>query len=68
MSKAKTLNFGRVEFQPLRELVGKIPWKIVLRDKVADKSWELFKDTFHRAQEPSILMFRKSSKAYGKPE
>lgn len=65
--KVKILNLDRVEFQLLDELVGKIPRKIILRDKAADKNWQFFKGTSLRAQTPSILMFRKSSKVNWKP-
>lgn len=36
------LNFGRGNFQLLKELVNEIPWEIVLIDKGTDQSWQLF--------------------------
>lgn len=65
-SKVKTLNFGRANFQLLKELVNEIPWETVLRDREADQSWQLFKATFLGAQELSIPVCRKSSRAVWK--
>jgi len=39
-----------------------MPWEIALRDKEAEKSWEIFKDFFLQAQEFSVTMWKKSGK------
>lgn len=42
--KVRTFNFRRAKFQLLNELVGKVPWEAVLRDKGTEQSWHIFKD------------------------
>ncbi|GAB0203805.1 hypothetical protein GRJ2_002846100 [Grus japonensis] len=61
-SKVRTLNFRKAKFQLFKELVNRTPWETVLRDKGAEQSWQIFKDTFHRAQELSIPRCKKSGK------
>jgi len=53
-SGVKTLNFVRVKFRLFKELLDKIPWEAVLRDKGVKESWLLFKDAFLRTQELSV--------------
>jgi len=40
---------------------------MVLRDKGAEQSWQIFKDAFHRAQELSVLRCKKSGKEGKRP-
>ena len=60
--KFRTLNFQRVNFQLFKDLVDKISWNTVLRDKGAYQNCQLFKDTFLRAQELSIPLCKKASR------
>jgi len=59
-SKVKTLNFRKAKFLVFKELLSRIPCETTLRDKGAEQSWQIFKDAFHRAQEPSIPRCKKS--------
>lgn len=43
-SQVQTLDFRQAEFSLFRELVGVIPWEAALKGKVAQGSWEVFKD------------------------
>jgi len=52
-STVRTLNFRKVKFQLFKELVSRGPWETVLRDRRAEQNRQIFKDTFHRAQELS---------------
>lgn len=61
-SKAKTLNFRRLNFQLFRELQDETSRETALRDKVAEQSWQLFKHTFLGAQELSIPTCMQSGK------
>jgi len=61
-SKVRTLNFWKANFQLFKEFISKTPWETVLRDKGAEQSWQIFKDTFHKAQELSIPRCKKSGK------
>lgn len=38
------LDFRQAEFGLFRELIGVIPWETALKGKVAQGSWEVFKD------------------------
>ncbi|KFQ81143.1 hypothetical protein N335_03187, partial [Phaethon lepturus] len=58
-SKVRTLNFGKAKSQLFRDLVNRSPWETALRDKGAEQSWQIFKDTFHRAQELFIPRCKK---------
>ncbi|KFQ80133.1 hypothetical protein N335_04342, partial [Phaethon lepturus] len=60
--EVRTLNFRKANIQLFRELVSKTPWETALRDKGAEQSWQIFKDTFHRVQELSIPRGKKSRK------
>jgi len=66
MGKAKsivrTLNFRKANFQLFKEFVSRTLWEMVLRDRGEEQSWQIFKDTFHRAQELSVLRCKRSSK------
>ena len=61
-SKFRTLNFRKVKFQLLKELVNRTFWQTALRDKGAEQSWRIFKDVFHRVQELLIPRCKKSEK------
>ncbi|KFM02997.1 hypothetical protein AS27_15497, partial [Aptenodytes forsteri] len=61
-SKVRTLNFRKAKFQLLKELVNRTPWETALRDKGAEQSWQIFKDTFYRPQELLIPTCKKSVK------
>ena len=66
-SKVRTLNFRKANFQLFKELVNRTPWETALRDKGAEQSWQIFKDTFHRAQELLIPRCKKSGKEGKRP-
>ncbi|KFR00189.1 hypothetical protein Y956_08025, partial [Nipponia nippon] len=66
-STVRTLNFRKANFQLFKELINRTPWEIALRDKGAEQSWQVFKDTFHRAQELSIPRYKKSGKEGKRP-
>ena len=38
-SGVRTLNFGRANFKLFKELLAKIPWDAVLKDKDVEESW-----------------------------
>ncbi|KFM11756.1 hypothetical protein AS27_15251, partial [Aptenodytes forsteri] len=63
----RTLNFRKANFQLLKELVNRNHWKTALRDEGAEQSWQIFQDTFHRAQELSIPRCKKSGKEGKRP-
>jgi len=66
-SIVRTLKFRKAKFQLFRELVSRTPWETVLRDRGAEQSWQIFKDTFHRAQELSVPRSKKSGKEEKRP-
>ena len=43
-SKIRKLNFRKVKFQLFKELVKKIAWESVLRDKGAEQNWYISKE------------------------
>ncbi|KFO74885.1 hypothetical protein N303_15516, partial [Cuculus canorus] len=45
----RTLNFRKADFQLFKDLLGRTPWDMVLRDKGAEQSWQIFKYAFHKA-------------------
>ncbi|GAB0190086.1 ras GTPase-activating protein 1-like [Grus japonensis] len=47
-SKARTLNFRKAKLQLFKELVNRSPWEATLRNKGAEQSWQIFKDTFKK--------------------
>jgi len=51
MSKVRTLNCRKANFQLPKELVRRTSWETALMDKGAEQSWQIFKDTSHKAQE-----------------
>ncbi|KFQ27244.1 hypothetical protein N331_08889, partial [Merops nubicus] len=57
-----TLNFKKANFQLFKELLNRTPWEAVLRDKGTEQSWQIHKEAFHRVQELSKPMCRKSGK------
>ncbi|KFO76697.1 hypothetical protein N303_06718, partial [Cuculus canorus] len=66
-SIVRTLNFRKTKFQLFKELVSRMPWETVLRDKGAEQSWQIFKDAFHKAQECSASICRKSGRKGKRP-
>ncbi|GAB0194995.1 FERM and PDZ domain-containing protein 3 [Grus japonensis] len=50
-----------------KELVNRTPWETALRDKGAEQSWQIFQDTFHRVQNLSIPMCKKSGREGKRP-
>ncbi|KFP63365.1 hypothetical protein N322_04034, partial [Cariama cristata] len=63
----RTLNFRKANIQLLKELVNRTPWETALRDKGAEQSWQIFKDTFRRVQELSIPRCKKADKEGKRP-
>ncbi|KFZ53074.1 hypothetical protein N321_03743, partial [Antrostomus carolinensis] len=61
-SRVRTLNFRRTNLQLFKGFLDGIPWETVLRDISTEQSWQVFKDTFPRAQEFSIPQHKKSSR------
>ncbi|KFQ63779.1 hypothetical protein N334_06073, partial [Pelecanus crispus] len=61
-SIVRTLNFRKAKFQLFEELLRRTPWETVLRDRGMEQSWQMFKVTFHRAQELSVPKCKKSGK------
>jgi len=52
----RALNFRNANFQLCKELVSRTPWEMVLR---AERSWQIFKEAFHRVQELSVPRCKK---------
>ncbi|PKU49447.1 nedd4-binding protein 2-like 2 [Limosa lapponica baueri] len=61
-SKVRTLTFREAKCQLFRELVDRTLWETFLKDKGAEQSWQVFKDTFHRTQALLIPRRKKSGK------
>ncbi|KFO79625.1 hypothetical protein N303_03515, partial [Cuculus canorus] len=59
-SIVRTLNCRKADFQLFEELLSRTPCDMVLQDKGAEHSWKIFKEAFHKAQEPSVPVCRKS--------
>ena len=53
-SKIETMDFRKVDFGKVRELIGKVPWESRLRGKTTKESWQFFKGTLLRAQKQAI--------------
>lgn len=51
-SRVGTLNFRRAKFSLFKD---EIFWETIFRDIGIEQKWHLFKDTFLRARELSIL-------------
>jgi len=66
-SQLRTLNFRKAKFQLFKKVVNRTPWEKVLRDRGAEQSWQIVKDAFHRAQELSIPMCKKSGEEGKRP-
>ncbi|KFQ62499.1 hypothetical protein N334_03741, partial [Pelecanus crispus] len=66
-STIRMLNFRKANFQLFKELVRRTPWETVLRDRGTEQTWQIFKDTFHRAQELSVPKCDKSGKEGKRP-
>ncbi|KFQ50610.1 hypothetical protein N334_03009, partial [Pelecanus crispus] len=62
-STVRTLNFRKANFQLFKET----PWETIVRDRGTEQSWQIFKDTFHRAQELSVPKGKKSGKEGKRP-
>ncbi|KFQ24942.1 hypothetical protein N332_13039, partial [Mesitornis unicolor] len=56
-----TLDFCRADFGLFRDLVGRIPWEAVLKDKGVQEGWTLFKKELLKVQEQAVPMCRKTS-------
>jgi len=50
----RTLNLRKEKFQLFKKLVSRTPWETVLRDRGVEQSWQIFRDSLHRAQELSV--------------
>jgi len=50
-SKTTVLHFRRADFELLRTLVGRVPWKVVLKGRGVQEGWALFKKDILMAQE-----------------
>ena len=66
-SVVRTLNFRKDKFQLFKQLVSRTTWEMVLRDRGAERSWQIFKDAFNRAQELSVLRCKKSDQEGKRP-
>ncbi|KFQ61696.1 hypothetical protein N334_12538, partial [Pelecanus crispus] len=66
-STVRTINFRKASFQLFKELVRRTQWETVLRDRGTEQSWQIFKDTFHRAQDLSVPKCKKSGKEGKRP-
>nr|XP_048691935.1 uncharacterized protein LOC125630279 [Caretta caretta] len=64
-SRIWTPDFRKVDFDSLRELMGRIPWENNMRGKGVQESWLYFKESLLRLQGQTIPMCRKNSK-YGR--
>lgn len=51
-----------MDFGLFKELVGRISWESALEGRETHESCLIFKDSLLKAQEQSILMFRKLSR------
>ena len=61
-SGVRILNFGIANFKLFKELLAKILWDAVIKDKDVEESWLLFKDAFLRAQELSVPLNKKAGR------
>ena len=66
-SIVRTLNFRKTKFQLFKKLVNKTTREIVLRDRGAEQSWQIFKVVFRRAQELSVPRCKQSGKEGKRP-
>jgi len=66
-SRVGTLNFRKANFQLFKDLVSRTPGETAFRDKGAEQSWQIFKDTFHGAQELSVPRCKRSDKEVKRP-
>jgi len=53
-SEVRTQNSRRANFSLFKELLEKLFWEVLLRDKGVEESWIQFKDAFLRTQRLSI--------------
>ena len=60
-------DFRRLQFEPFRDLLGRIPWEMVLERRRVQESWLVFKDYLFQSQEWSIPISRKSNKGGRRP-
>lgn len=61
-SKVRFLNFRKVNFQLIKEIVSRVPWETALRDTGAELSWQIFTEVFHRVQELAIPRSKKQAR------
>ncbi|PKU38766.1 glycerol kinase [Limosa lapponica baueri] len=66
-SKLTMLNFRRVDFDLFKDLLGRVPWDMVLDGRGAQESRLIFKDHLLQAQGSSILISMKSGKSVWRP-
>lgn len=59
--RIRLLNFRKADFQPSRDIVGSCG-KLPTRDKGMEKSWQIFKEAFHRRKELAIPRNKKSGR------
>jgi len=63
----RTPNFRKANFQFFKEIVSRTSWEMVLRYRGPEQSWQIFKDTFHTAQELSFPRCKKLGKEGKRP-
>lgn len=66
-SGVRTPDFRRANFRLFKELLAKISWDAVLKDKDVEESWLLFEHAFLRAQELFIPVNTKAGRGGRKP-
>ena len=66
-SKTAVLDFRRADFELFRTLLGRVPWEVVLKGRVVQEGWTLFKKEILVAQEWSIPTCPKTSQHGRRP-
>jgi len=66
-NEVRILKFKQAKCQLFKELVSRTPWETVLRERGTQQSWQMFKETFCRAQELSVPRCNKSGKEGKRP-
>jgi len=67
VSRIKSLDFRRANFDLFKDLLGGIPWGMALEGRGVQESWLLFKHHFLRTQDWCIPLSKKSSKGGRRP-
>ena len=67
ISRIKTLDFRRANFDLFKELLGGIPWVRALESRGVQDSWLLFKHHFLHTQDQCIAPSKKSGKGGRRP-